>query len=194
MCTHVILHHRARAIGLKCVIVPPEAVPALLLKISNLRPGSHVVMRVRQRTGRGPTRTRSSTWPKTHKLLHGKREAEAICALLTRPATPTRGGTRCHGRTVRTKRSSTRSPSRERRAGRPDPRSAHPAGDRPKKPEASRTLHPGGVGADDLPSEPTPGREAGPRAAQYVAVRLASENGRVRDQSRGSHLTPRGCG
>jgi len=75
-----------------------------------------------------------------------------------------------------------------------NPRSAHPVGDRPKKPEASRTLHPGGVGADDLPSEPTPGREACPRAAQYVAVRLASENGRVRDQSRGSHLTPRGCG
>jgi hypothetical protein len=31
-----------------------------------------------------------------------------------------------------------------------------------KSSEASRTLHPGGVGADDLPSEPTPGREAGP--------------------------------
>jgi hypothetical protein len=28
-----ILHHRARAIGLKCVFVPPEAVRALLLKI-----------------------------------------------------------------------------------------------------------------------------------------------------------------
>src|SRR5688500_14864187 len=31
---HVILHHRARTIGLKCVFVPPEAVRALLLKIS----------------------------------------------------------------------------------------------------------------------------------------------------------------
>ena len=30
---HVILHHRARAIGLKCVFVPSEAVRALLLKI-----------------------------------------------------------------------------------------------------------------------------------------------------------------
>ena len=30
---HAILHHRARAIGLKCVFVPPEAVRALLLKI-----------------------------------------------------------------------------------------------------------------------------------------------------------------
>ena len=30
---HAILHHRARAIGLKRVFVPPEAVRALLLKI-----------------------------------------------------------------------------------------------------------------------------------------------------------------
>lgn len=36
--------------------------------------------------------------------------------------------------------------------------------------EASRTLHPGGVGADDLPSEPTPGREADSSAAEYLAL------------------------
>ena len=35
---HAILHRRARAMGLKCVIVPPEAVRALLLKIGKTSP------------------------------------------------------------------------------------------------------------------------------------------------------------
>ena len=39
-----------------------------------------------------------------------------------------------------------------------------------KSSEASGTLHPGGLGADDLSSEPTPGGEADSSAAQYVAV------------------------
>jgi putative transposase len=36
--------------------------------------------------------------------------------------------------------------------------------------EASHTSHPGGVGADGVPSEPAPGGEADPRAARDPAV------------------------
>jgi len=58
--------------------------------------------------------------------------------------------------------------------------------------EASRTLHPGGVGADGLPSESTPGRGAHPSAQRDVAVpehprsprRLTTAAARARGGSR----------